>query len=181
MEDGSRSYRDLASALPAMKVAPACRPGFCTNATASTLETMWPTASKKIASASRFIGEPFQKLLIRARVVFSRYRNRAGAHAQSYYMQRVLASSGYPPFFKNTSTSDKKYSMLVCVLKLKIKNFADMPNWKISLSSFISSNEYFDVISELLFLHSKPRSVNFFDDEVKIKLSIIPDILLTTE
>ena len=98
MEDGSRSYRDLASALAAMKVAPACRPGFCTNATASTLETMWPTATKKIATASRFIGEPFQKLLIRARVVFSRYRNRAGAHAQSYYMQGVLASSGYPPF-----------------------------------------------------------------------------------
>jgi hypothetical protein len=107
---GSRCYRDLASALSAMKVAPTCSPWRCTHAATSALEAMWPKAAKEIATACRFIGEPFQKLRICARVVFSRYRNRTNAHAQSYYILMALASSGYPSKVIEKSAILKKMS-----------------------------------------------------------------------
>lgn len=97
LKDGACSYRDLASALPTMKVTPTRRPWFGFPAALSTFKPIRPAATRKIATACRFIGKPFQKLLVCARVVLSRYRVRTGIHTTTYYMWGELASSGYPP------------------------------------------------------------------------------------
>lgn len=80
IEDGSRCYRNLASALPTMKVSPTCRPWFGFLAAVSALKPLRPTATHKRTTACRFIGKPFQKLLVRARVIFSRHRLWTGTH-----------------------------------------------------------------------------------------------------
>lgn len=86
LKDGACGYRDLASAMSAVEVTPACRPrlGFLT--TLSTFKSIRPAAMRKIAAACRFIGKPFQKLLVRTRVVLPRYWMRTIVHTGTYYI-----------------------------------------------------------------------------------------------
>ena len=100
VKDGARRHRNLAAALPAMKVPPSCRPWFGFPTAMSTYKALRPTATHKITSACRFVGKPFQKLLVGTRVVFARHRMRIIAHTHTYYMLWSLASSGYPPNLK---------------------------------------------------------------------------------
>jgi len=91
LKNGACSYRDLASAPPTMKVTPARRPRFSFRAALCTLKPIWPAATRKIATACRFIGKPFKKLQVCTRVVLSRYRMRTVVHARTYYMWGSLA------------------------------------------------------------------------------------------
>ena len=95
-KNGSCRYRNLAPALLAMKIATSGFPRLGFAAALSAFKSIRPTATGKISSACRFIGEPFKKLLVCTGVVLSRYRAWTVVHADRYYMWGLLASSGYP-------------------------------------------------------------------------------------
>ena len=85
-KDGSCRYRNLASAMPTMKVAPGGCPWLGFDAALSAFKTIRPAATSKISAACRFIGEPFKKLLVCAGIVLSSYRLRTVVHTKKYYM-----------------------------------------------------------------------------------------------
>jgi len=96
LKDSAGRYRGLSSTLPTMKITPSCCPWLCFTSALSTFKSIRPAAMRNIAAACQFIGKPFQKFLICARIVLSRCRMRTIVHTATYYMLGALASSGYP-------------------------------------------------------------------------------------
>jgi len=114
LEDSPRRHRNLTSALPTMKIASTCRPRFRFPSAPATLKSFWPTTTQKITAACRFIGKPFQELLVSTRVVLSGHWIQSCIHTKQHYMLWVLASSGYPPNLIYISTIVKHSGVPLC-------------------------------------------------------------------
>ncbi len=97
LEDRSRRGRNLSTAQPTMQVTARGRPRFGLLPASRTHKSVRPPASQQIPAACLVVGKPFQKLLIRPRVVLSRNRLWARIHSDEHYLWGSLASSGYPP------------------------------------------------------------------------------------
>lgn len=85
-KNGSCRHRNLASALPTMKISSSGCPWLGFVPALSAFKTIWPAATGKIPAACGFISKPFKKLLVCAGVVHSRYRVWTAVHASRYYI-----------------------------------------------------------------------------------------------
>jgi len=131
IKDRACRYRDLASALPTMKVTPTSGPWFGFPAALSAFKPIPPTATCKIAAACRFIGKPFQKLLVCARVVLSRYRMRTSIHTVTYYMWGALASSGYPLKLVDKEKRDRSAQDIARLLRERLEKIPGITRVKV--------------------------------------------------